>query len=230
MTNSPKIKASPSGSKFEALAAFDAEILGNHRNIDYLIGVDEVGRGCLAGPVVACALALPAKMDACLLAALAPLNDSKAISETRREELAGVLRANALWCIGQASVEEIDQINILQASLLAMSRALEGVLAAGRAGRALLLVDGNKPLKKCATGQMTVVKGDSRSASIAAASVVAKVERDLIMGKLSLDFPQYAWQANKGYPSKAHRQGILEHGACQWHRKSFRLLKEETEA
>jgi ribonuclease HII len=136
--------------------------------------------------------------------------------------------------VAEASVAEIDEINILHASLLAMKRAIRALLASGPAEgegaeKYLVAVDGNKRIKELGLEQITVVKGDSRSASIAAASVLAKVYRDELMASLALEFPVYGWEANKGYPSALHREGIKHAGVSPWHRLSFRLLKEEGE-
>ncbi|MBN9393886.1 MAG: ribonuclease HII [Candidatus Melainabacteria bacterium] len=197
-----------------------------------VIGVDEVGRGCLAGPVVACAAILPdLSYKANVRAALDQLNDSKALKQSVREALDASLQMHSLFAIGVSTVEEIDEINILQASLLAMRRAIDGLMTAHAAKiepheDLLVLIDGNKSLANLPSRcrQMTVVKGDATSASIASASVIAKVYRDRLMARLSEEHPHYGWDRNKGYGSKAHREAIAVHGITQWHRKSFRLL------
>lgn len=221
-------------SRLNRLLAFDADVrqvVNQSRQLSLLkadsdegvvvIGVDEVGRGCLAGPVVAAAVRLPAISAKSELArSLAKLDDSKMLSAPEREEISSVLQSVAIYAIAEASVEEIDEINILQASLLAMKRAwhkLEMV------SPAVLLIDGNKKIPGLRNRQMTVVKGDSKSASIAAASVIAKVYRDSLMRKLSESFPQYLWHENKGYGSQQHRLAIREHGFTPWHRKSFNV-------
>lgn len=194
----------------------------------FLIGVDEVGRGCLAGPVVAAAALLPLfDQSHGLERSLVELDDSKKLNAAKRERLATLIDSLALTSIAEASPEEIDQINILNASLLAMKRA---VLKLCREmsldlSQALLIIDGNKSIKLKKARQLTVIKGDSRSASIAAASVVAKVYRDRLMTALSQKYPQYRWHFNKGYPSKEHRRAIKEHGMTVWHRQSFRCLR-----
>lgn len=195
-----------------------------------LIGIDEVGRGCLAGPVVAAAVVLPKIMPRSKEAkALATINDSKLISADERERLSVIIMSIAEVAIAEASVEEIDTINILQASLLAMKRAREKL---SLATPAVLAIDGNKHVLGLADIQVAVIKGDQLSASIAAASIVAKVYRDKLMTELSLSFPKYQWQSNKGYGSLEHRQAIAEHGQCPWHRKSFvvkSLIEDEDE-
>jgi ribonuclease HII len=199
----------------------------------YIIGVDEVGRGCLAGPVVAGAVMLPVVETRSPLAAkLSRLDDSKAIPAAVREELRAVICASSYYSVAEASAAEIDEINILNASLLAMKRAVYDLLTRlpVRAEEVLVLVDGNRNIKEFSLKQRTVIQGDSQSASIAAASVVAKVYRDKLMCELSQSFPQYLWHQNKGYGSKAHSHAISIHGSTIWHRKSFRLLTVGTEA
>ncbi|MBS1998815.1 MAG: ribonuclease HII [Cyanobacteria bacterium SZAS LIN-2] len=199
----------------------------------YIIGVDEVGRGCLAGPVVAGAVMLPLiEPRSPLAASLAALDDSKAIPQAVREQLRDVIWSSAYANVAHATVEEIDEINILNASLLAMKRAVHGLLSRlpVPAEEILVLVDGNRVIKEFELKQKTVIKGDSTSASIAAASVVAKVHRDKLMCELAEKHPHYMWQQNKGYGSRAHRQAIVDHGVTDWHRKSFRLFAEELDA
>jgi len=186
-----------------------------------IVGVDEVGRGCLAGPVVAAAVLLPEiSSHSDLARSLARLDDSKVMAPHEREEISAILQTVAVCAVGESSVEEIDQINILQASLLAMKRARKKLELASPV---VLLVDGNKKIPGLPDRQMTVVKGDSRSASIAAASVIAKVYRDALMRRLSESYPQYLWHENKGYGSGVHRQAIREHGLTPWHRRSFNV-------
>lgn len=195
-----------------------------------LVGVDEVGRGCLSGPVVAAAVILPQIGKKSFLAEeLSELNDSKALTQRQRERLSEILRANCRFAIAEASPAEIDQINILQASLLAMRRAIDALLSRVESTpeQLLLLVDGNQKVKGLELEQITVIQGDSRSASIAAASVIAKVYRDALMLELSHQHPAYSWHSNKGYGSKAHRAAIAEHGVTKWHRLSFRLFEAE---
>jgi ribonuclease HII len=178
-------------------------------------GVDEVGRGPLAGPVTAAAVVLP---PGGLPEAIAGrIHDSKKLTARVREELAPLIRAHALAvCVAEASVAEIDAINILQASLLAMRRAVEGLGVAPTHA----LVDGNKaPALACAV--RTVVKGDSTSLSIAAASIVAKVARDRVMMDLHAQFPDFGWDRNAGYPSAAHLAALKRLGATPHHRTTF---------
>jgi ribonuclease HII len=178
-------------------------------------GCDEVGRGCLAGPVVAAAVILPSDY------ANPWINDSKKLGKKQREDLIEEIKDKALaWQIAEASVAEIDKINILNASFLAMSRAVQGLNMQPEH----LLIDGNRWKSSLTIPHTCVIKGDGKYASIAAASILAKVYRDKFMEKLAEKFPHYAWERNAGYPTKAHRSGIEEHGDCIWHRKSFRLL------
>lgn len=178
-------------------------------------GCDEAGRGCLAGPVVAAAVILPADFHHPLL------NDSKQLSKGERELLRPIIEKKALaWAVAECSPAEIDEINILQASFLAMHRAV-GQL---KVKPELLLIDGNRFKPYPFIQHVCVVKGDSKFASIAAASVLAKTWRDEQMEKLALEYPDYLWQQNAGYPTKAHRAAIQSVGPCCWHRKSFRLL------
>ncbi len=178
-------------------------------------GCDEVGRGCLAGPVVAASVILPQDYHNPWI------NDSKKLSKSNREELISEIKEKSLaWAIAEASVEEIDQINILYASFLAMKRAVLQLSLAPEH----LLIDGNRWKSDLKLPYTCVIKGDGKFASIAAASILAKVYRDELMEKLALDFPHYAWERNAGYPTKAHRDGIQIHGSTIWHRKSFQLL------
>jgi ribonuclease HII len=210
------------GEQLEQLTLFKTSSSG-------IIGVDEVGRGCLSGPVVAAAVMLPQIEKKSFLAEeLAELDDSKALNEKQRERLAEIVRAHCYFAIAEASPSEIDQINILQASLLAMRRAIDALLLQIESSpeQLLLLVDGNQKVKGVALDQITVIQGDSHSASIAAASVIAKVYRDRLMFELSGEHPVYNWHTNKGYGSKAHRAAIAEYGVTKWHRLSFRLFDE----
>lgn len=181
-------------------------------------GCDEAGRGCLAGPVVAAAVILPRNFSHPLL------NDSKQLSERQRLLLRPVIMAEALaWGIGIVGNEEIDRINILNASILAMHRALDAM----NAFPARIAVDGNRFRPYRDVPHECFVKGDGRFANIAAASVLAKTERDAIMERLHGDYPQYGWDGNKGYPTAAHRAAIRQYGTTPWHRLSFRLLDDE---
>ncbi len=179
-------------------------------------GLDEVGRGCLAGPVVAAAVVLP--MDV----TLPGVNDSKTLSPSERTKLDSLIRANALSvAIAQVSAGEIDRINILQASLKAMALAVEGLSMRPRA----LLVDGNKPVPHTLP-QKTLVKGDRRSLSVAAASIVAKVYRDALMVELDKEYPGYHLARHKGYPTRIHKEALRHYGCSPVHRRTFKGVKE----
>ena len=177
-----------------------------------IAGVDEVGRGPLAGPVTAAAVILDIGRIP------EGINDSKKLSPKRREILAEEIMAGCDWAVGHASVEEIDALNILRASHLAMCRALAGL----RQRPDLALVDGNLLPRDLPMPGQAVVKGDARSLSIAAASLVAKLLRDRIMVDLAQQHPGYGWEVNAGYPTKAHRQALLDLGVTPYHRRSFR--------
>lgn len=177
-----------------------------------LAGVDEVGRGPLAGPVIAAAVILdPANIPE-------GLADSKALSAKKREFLNALILQSSWVGVGEASVEEIDEINILQASLLAMERAVSALPQVPQH----LLVDGNKLPKTLPCPATAVVKGDARSQSIAAASIVAKTRRDAIMQDLAQQFPGYGWEKNAGYPTKQHREALAKIGLTPHHRRSFK--------
>ncbi len=181
------------------------------QGIHCICGVDEAGRGPLAGPVCAAAVILPANIE------IAGLNDSKKLSDKRRRELYPVIMEQAIaYGIGLADHKEIDEINILQATFLAMERAI----AALSVKPELALIDGNRE-KDFGIPVKTVVHGDSLSASIAAASILAKVTRDDIMMKMAETYPQYGFDIHKGYGTKAHYQALAEHGPCPIHRMSF---------
>lgn len=183
-------------------------------------GCDEVGRGCLAGPVVAAAVILPSDYQNPWI------NDSKKLSRRNREELIAEIKEKALsWAISQASVEEIDRINILNASFLAMKRAVLQLSVEPQH----LLIDGNLWKSDLTIPYTCVVKGDGKFTAIAAASILAKVHRDELMEKLAREFPQYSWDRNAGYPTKVHREGIEKFGITSWHRKSFQLLPRQLE-
>lgn len=180
-------------------------------NVKYIAGTDEAGRGPLAGPVVAAAVILPNDyFDE-------RIDDSKKLSASLREELFGIIRKNALaYAYTIISQKKIDQINILKASLLAMKRSVEKLKIQPQ----IILVDGNKSFSYDAE-VITVVKGDSKSLSIASASIIAKVVRDKIMLKFAKEYPYYGWETNKGYPTKEHIEAVLKYGACKIHRKTF---------
>lgn len=189
----------------------------------YLIGTDEVGRGCLAGPVVAAAVMLPDIDERSQLAeSLCELNDSKKLTPAQRERLAAIIQSVSVCAIEEASVAEIDEINILQASLLAMRRAMNKVKAViPDLLPTLVLVDGNKAMNDVEHLQTPVIQGDSSSASIAAASIIAKVYRDKLMLELSQEHPEYDWHQNKGYASKSHREALRKLGMTSYHRRLF---------
>ena len=178
-------------------------------------GCDEAGRGCLAGPVVASAVILPTNFRHKLL------NDSKQLTHKQRQILEPIIKEKALsWAIGIVSPQEIDEINILNASFLAMHRAIDKL----ERKVDLLLIDGNRFKTYKDIKHLCIVKGDSKFASIAAASVLAKNFRDEIMLDLDSKFTQYDWKNNKGYPTAKHREAIRQIGACKHHRKSYQLL------
>lgn len=178
-------------------------------------GCDEAGRGCLAGPVFAAAVILPDDFSHPWL------NDSKQVSESRRYELRDIIIEQAVsWAVASVSPEEIDKINILNASILAMHRALDGLKV--RPGA--IIVDGNRFKPYGTTPWTTFVKGDGRFANIAAASILAKTFRDDEMNRLAKLFPGYDWEVNKGYPTRAHREAIASLGTTPHHRMTFRLL------
>lgn len=189
-------------------------------------GCDEAGRGCLAGSVYAAAVILPEDYQNDLL------NDSKQLTEKRRYQLREIIQRDAVaWAVGIVTPEEIDKINILNASILAMHRALDQLKVRPEA----IIVDGNRfkpycPDAGCVTASIpytTIVKGDSKYLSIAAASILAKTYRDDYMNRLAEEFPQYDWLSNKGYPTKKHREAIRQYGITPYHRKSYNLLGTE---
>jgi ribonuclease HII len=178
-------------------------------------GCDEAGRGCLAGPVFAAAVILPPDFKSDLL------NDSKQLSERKRYALREVIEREALsWAVGIVSNEEIDRINILRASILAMHRALDELKLRPEE----VIIDGNRFTPYANLPYTTIVKGDGKYMSIAAASILAKTYRDDHMLRLHEEYPAYHWDSNKGYPAPAHRQAIREHGPTHYHRMTFTLL------
>ena len=178
-------------------------------------GCDEAGRGCLAGSVYAAAVILPPDYDNALL------NDSKKLTEKRRYALRDdIIRDAVAWAVGVVTPEEIDRINILRASFLAMHRALDQLKVRPEA----VIVDGNRFTPYRDLPYTTIVKGDGKYQSIAAASILAKTFRDDYMNALAKEYPYYDWQSNKGYPTLAHREGIRLHGISPYHRKSYNLL------
>lgn len=182
------------------------------------VGTDEAGRGCLAGPVVAAAVILPSDFYHAFL------NDSKQLSEKKRQELRPIIEENAIsFAVSFVMQDEIDEINILQASITAMHRAIDGLKIIPE----FIIIDGNKFRKYQQIPHQTIVKGDSKYLSIAAASILAKTYRDDYMKKIHQEFPVYFWNKNKGYPTVEHRNAIREFGATIHHRKSFKLLPEQ---
>lgn len=180
-------------------------------------GCDEAGRGCLAGPVYAAAVILPDDFHHPLL------NDSKQLTEARREKLRPIIEREAVaWAVGIVDAAEIDKINILRASILAMHRALDSLSVMVMPGA--VIVDGNRFTQWRDRECLTFVKGDARFANIAAASILAKTHRDECMRLLHEKYPQYRWDVNKGYPTRDHRAAIAEFGPSPLHRMSFRLL------
>lgn len=178
-------------------------------------GCDEAGRGCLAGSVYAAAVILPRDYDNPLL------NDSKKLTEKRRKDLRDqIVRDAVAWAVGVVTPEEIDRINILNASFLAMHRALDQLTIRPEA----VIVDGNRFKPYHDLPYTTIVKGDGKYQSIAAASILAKTFRDEYMDSIANEYPYYDWQKNKGYPTKAHRDGIREHGPSPYHRMSYNLM------
>ncbi len=190
-------------------------MLLNHYNEKLLTeaGCDEAGRGCLAGPVFAAAVILSADFENELL------NDSKKLSEKNRDKLRKIIEKQALyWSVATVSCKKIDEINILNASILAMHRAVESL----ETKPDFLLIDGNRFKKYKDIPHVTIVKGDGKYMSIAAASILAKTHRDEYMRKLHEEFPWYGWDKNKGYPTLQHKLAIQAHGSSVYHRKTFR--------
>ena len=180
-------------------------------------GVDEAGRGCLAGPVFAAAVILPESFSNELL------NDSKQLTERQRYALRPIIEAEAVaYAVGVVFPDEIDKINILNASFLAMTRAIETLNVKPEH----LLIDGNRFKSKLLIPFTTIVKGDGKMMSIAAASVLAKTYRDDYMNKIAEEYPQYDWLENKGYPTAKHRDAIAQHGITPYHRLTFKGVKE----
>jgi ribonuclease HII len=209
--NNPNTEKSPLRGDLEGLAPFyKAGIIE--------AGCDEAGRGCLAGPVFAAAVILPADFRC------EELTDSKLLTEKKRYELRPIIEKEAIdWKVGIVSQQEIDEINILNASFLAMHRAIEAL----KIRPEHLIIDGNRFKKFEDIPHQCIVKGDGKYLSIAAASILAKTYRDDYMHELHEKFPLYDWQKNKGYPTKKHRACIKEHGTTEHHRMTFRLQKTE---
>lgn len=193
-------------------------LLPYHNIDDIEAGCDEAGRGCLAGPVYAAAVILPKDFSHKLL------NDSKKLSEAQRLALRPIIEKEALaWAVTAVSPQEIDEINILNASIIGMHRSVDKLKLRPTA----LLIDGNRFKPYLGIPHKCIIKGDGKYLSIAAASVLAKTYRDDFMKDLAQQHPEYAWESNKGYPTKAHRSAIAEHGSTPHHRLSFRLLPQE---
>lgn len=187
-------------------------------DFEFEAGTDEAGRGCLAGPVVAASVILKKDFSHQIL------NDSKQLTKKQRNELRPYIEENALaYAVNFVWPEEIDQINILQSSIVAMQRSLDKLQVVPQ----FIIVDGNKfnPYKDIP--HKTIIKGDSKYMSIAAASILAKTYRDDYMEKIHEEFPDYNWKQNKGYPTKQHREAIRIQGITNYHRKSFRLLPDQ---
>ncbi len=193
-------------------------LLSNHSKFTLECGTDEAGRGCLAGPVTAAAIILPKDFENSVL------NDSKQLSEKNRINLKPIIEQEAL-CFGVAHIfqEEIDHINILNASILAMHKSIEKLNPQPE----FIIVDGNKFKPYNNVPFETIIKGDGKYVSIAAASVLAKTYRDAYMDAIHEEFPMYNWKQNKGYPTKQHREAIKKYGITKYHRKSFRLLPDQ---
>ncbi|RAV97779.1 ribonuclease HII [Pseudochryseolinea flava] len=183
-------------------------------------GCDEAGRGCLAGPVVAAAVVLPKKYKHKLL------NDSKQLTRQERETLRFDIERDAMaWAVAEVDHEEIDRINILNASFLAMHKAIDQLSVRP----SLLLIDGNRFKQYPDINHQCIIKGDGKFLSIAAASILAKTYRDDMMQNLAQQYPGYFWETNVGYPTQAHREGIKQLGITPFHRKSFTLLPDQLE-
>ena len=193
-------------------------LLANYSNFTLECGTDEAGRGCLAGPVTAAAVILPNEFKNSIL------NDSKQLTEKKRNFLKPIIESEALtFGVAHVFQEDIDSINILNASILAMHKSINKLNILPE----FIIIDGNKfkPYKE--VPYETIIKGDGKYLSIAAASVLAKTHRDLYMDKIHEEFPMYNWKKNKGYPTKEHREAIKKYGITKYHRKSFRLLPEQ---
>ncbi|WP_100612899.1 ribonuclease HII [Confluentibacter lentus] len=193
-------------------------LLLNHSNFELECGTDEAGRGCLAGPVTAAAVILPSVFENSIL------NDSKQLNEKKRAFLKPIIELEALsFGVAHVFQEEIDKINILNASILAMHKAVNSLKLTPE----FIIVDGNrfKPLNTIP--YETIIKGDGKYLSIAAASILAKTYRDAYMDSIHEEYPMYNWKQNKGYPTVEHREAIKKYGITKYHRKSFRLLPEQ---
>lgn len=190
----------------------------NFSGFTFEAGTDEAGRGCLCGPVVAAAVILPKKFKHALL------NDSKQLSEKKRKHLRTAIEEHAIaYSVSFIHEKEVDKMNVLQASIEGMHRAISNLKIVPE----FVIVDGNKFRNYNNIPHQTIVKGDAKYLSIAAASILAKTYRDAYMEKIDTEFPMYQWKQNKGYPTKKHREAIHEFGITKYHRKTFRLLPEQ---
>jgi len=190
----------------------------NYSNNMLECGTDEAGRGCLCGPVTAAAVILPEGFKNSIL------NDSKQLSEKKRNQLRPYIEEHALaFSVAHVFPDKIDEINILNASILAMHKAIEKLKTTPE----FIIVDGNRFKQFLNIPHQTIIKGDSKYLSIAAASILAKTYRDDYMETLDASFPMYNWKKNKGYPTKEHRSAIKKYGITEYHRKTFRLLPEQ---
>lgn len=193
-------------------------LLKNHSNFELECGTDEAGRGCLAGPVTAAAVILPDNFKNSIL------NDSKQLSERKRDLLKPIIELESLtFGFSHVFPDDIDKINILNASILAMHQSIEQLIPEPK----FIIVDGNKFKPYANIPFETIIKGDSKYLSIAAASILAKTYRDAYMNTIHEEFPMYNWKQNKGYPTKEHREAIRKYGITRYHRKSFRLLPKQ---
>ena len=193
-------------------------LASNYSGFSLEAGTDEAGRGCLSGPVVAAAVILPIDFTHPFL------NDSKQLSEKKRAQLRPFIEENALaFAVSFVWQDEVDKINVLQASITGMHRSIEMLQIEPE----YIIVDGNKFNSYRDIPHKTIVRGDAKYLSIAAASVLAKTYRDEYMEKIHKEFPMYNWKKNKGYPTKEHRNGIREFGITKYHRKTFKLLPEQ---
>ncbi len=189
-----------------------------YQNILLEAGCDEAGRGCLAGPVFAAAVILPDDFNH------PDLNDSKQLSESKRNELRVFIEANAIaFAVASCTAAEVDELNILKASFKAMHRAIDQL----KQKPELLLIDGNRFVEYKKVIHHCIIKGDAKFSAIAAASILAKTYRDEYMDQLHQKFPKYKWDQNKGYPTKAHRDAIAKYGSCKEHRLTFTLLPKQ---
>lgn len=214
-----------------AMNMIQLRLFEDNSRFQCLVGVDEVGRGCLAGPVMAAAVCYDLdNFTDFQREVLSPLDDSKKLAEKRRQSLSSIIRSNSEFAIGHVSNLDIDRYNILNASMMAMEKAvIRLVLQLERRGidksKIIVLVDGKNPLpeldKNLKLKQIPVTRGDSVSASIASASIVAKVTRDRLMARYNRNFPAYFWTKNKGYPSKSHVEALLAVGPSPLHRSTF---------